>query len=552
MVSKIKTPFPELDDLRKAFQFDDDSGRVWLEEQRMLLFHAASLGALRNELIESLGWERAKGVLMRMGYQSGKQDAQLARKLRPDASDYELFAVGPQLHTLEGIVQVVPIKLELNIDKGEHYGEFYWNYSFEAEQHLECYGIHPEPVCWNQIGYACGYTSELMGTPVIYQEMECAGCGHERCRIIGKPAEEWDNADEMTAYFSQGSVAETIFTLKDEVQHLRNAIKKDVVRSDIICDSQVIHETLKVLGKASQTNVTVLMLGETGVGKDTFARLLHNINGPNEKPFVQVNCAALPADLVEAELFGVEKGAYTGAEKSRPGRFERAHGGTLFLDEIGEMSLDIQAKLLRILQTGEFERVGETRTRKVKVRLITATNQPLEELVSKGLFRADLYYRINVFPIVIPPLRERKDDIVGLINKFIGMFNAEYGKHVLGVEDEVLNTFNQYNWPGNIRELENIIERGVILTDSGEYINQAYINLDSSLSNASDETYTSKGIMPIDSLINSMENDELTLEELEQKILDSALKKTGGNVTAASRLLNITPAKYRYRIQKEK
>ncbi len=553
MPRKNKTAsFPNPDDLKSAFQFDDDSGRVSLEGERMLLFHAASLGALRNELIESLGLEYAKGVLMRMGYQSGKEDAQLARKLRPDVTDYEIFAVGPQLHTLEGIVRVEPIKLQINIETGEHYGEFYWIDSFEAEQHLKSYGLHPEPVCWNQIGYACGYSSELMGKPVIYKEVECAACGHKHCRIIGQPVEDWEDADHLISYFSQGSVAETIFSLKDEVQNLRNVMKKDITPDDIVANSGAIKETLHMLDKASQTNVTVLMLGETGVGKDIFARILHDLHRQGDKPFVQVNCAALPSELVEAELFGVEKGAYTGAEKSRPGRFERAHGGTLFLDEIGEMNLEVQAKLLRVLQTGEFERVGDTRTRKARVRLIVATNRQLEECVTNGLFRADLYYRINVFPILVPPLRARKEDIPGLVDKFVGMYNAEHGKNVLGIEEEILDKFLQYDWPGNIRELENIIERGVILTDNGHYINKAHINLDSCETALPDENNADEKGMAIKQVLGYMEKNGTGLEELERQLLESALRKSGGNVSAASRLLSISQAKYRYRIQRLK
>ncbi|MFK8068528.1 MAG: sigma 54-interacting transcriptional regulator [Gammaproteobacteria bacterium] len=555
MKKNESAPFPNLNDLKEAFQFDDASGCVWLEGQRMLLFHAAALDALRNELIESLGLDRAKGVLMRMGYQSGKQDAQLARKLRPGATDCELFAVGPQLHTLEGIVRVEPIKLTLDIEAGEHYGEFNWINSFEAEQHLNRYGIHSEPVCWNQIGYACGYSSELMGKPIIYKEVECVGCGQETCRIIGKPAEEWEDAEQLAAYFSQGSLAETLFNLKDEVQNLRNAIKKEVEPQDIIGQSPAIRETLHMLEKASNTNVTVLMLGETGVGKDTYARLLHRMNENSDKPFVQVNCSALPADLVEAELFGVEKGAYTGAEKSRPGRFERAHGGTLFLDEIGEMNIAVQAKLLRVLQTGEFERVGDTRTRKVKVRLITATNQPLEERVNQGLFRADLFYRINVFPINIPPLRERKEDIQGLVDRFVGMFNAEYGKNVMGIDESLFAQFQQYDWPGNIRELENIIERGVILTDNGKLIDTSYINLDPIVSSPDASTSIEKNTTSFTTatqILAAMQENEVGLEEIEQQLLDTALEQAEGNISAASRALNISSAKYRYRIQKNK
>jgi two-component system response regulator HydG len=190
-------------------------------------------------------------------------------------------------------------------------------------------------------------------------------------------------------------------------------------------------------------------------------------------PLIAVNCAALPEQLIESELFGVEKGAFTGAQQSRPGRFERAHGGTLFLDEIGELSASAQVKLLRVLQEGELERIGDTRTRKVDVRVVAATNVDLKQAVEEGRFRRDLYYRLNVYPVTIPPLRDRKEDIALLAQRFLEKYLVRHSKKVLGITDQAMHALKQYSWPGNVRELENVIERGVILAPAGGRIDLA-------------------------------------------------------------------------------
>lgn len=278
-----------------------------------------------------------------------------------------------------------------------------------------------------------------------------------------------------------------------------------------------------------------------------------------ENPFIAVNCAALPRDLIESELFGVEKGGFTGADKSRSGRFERANGGTLFLDELGELSERAQAKLLRVIQTGELERVGGEKKIKVDVRIVAATNVDLEARVKKGTFRADLFYRLNVFPITIPPLRERYSDIPGLVNKFIKKFNKKHGKDVLGITDETLHRFYAYQWPGNIRELENILERGVILAEKHSRIESSHICMGMPESDASSMTVNKHGELKhageegevnAESMLSYILSQGMSFESLEKQLLQAALQETNGNVQQVARMLKITGPQCRYRMKK--
>ncbi len=550
--------FPDIGDLRNSVRFDAGTGCIWLEQQRVMLLHTTAFGALRDELFESLGTENAKGVLFRMGIKSGEADAHFARRLRPEASDEDTFAVGPQLHALEGAVHVSQVQLEIDVESGHYLGEFIWRNSFEAEQHLASQGLSEEPVCWQQIGYASGYTSEFMKAPIVYKEIECVGKGDDQCRILGKPLKDWDDTEELQKLFSQDSLAEELYSLQSEVQNLREIISPVVAPDSIVGQSPCIADVLRIMEKAAKTDVTVLMLGETGVGKETFAGVLHKIGPRRDDPFVAVNCAALPEGLVEAELFGVEKGAYTGAETSRAGRFERAHGGTLFLDEIGELTLDAQSKLLRVLQQGEFDRVGDTRTRKVDVRLIAATNADLDESVRAGKFRADLYYRINIFPITIPPLRERLEDLPGLISKFLDRVNSRYGRNVSGVTDKVMARFRAYHWPGNVRELENLIERGVILTEDGALIESDSVCVgmpmedvdESRVTRAGELVSIAGGAAVRNAFQMFIDQGAGSFEDLEKNLLRGALKEADGNVNKAARSLGMSAPRCRYRMKK--
>ena len=261
-----------------------------------------------------------------------------------------------------------------------------------------------------------------------------------------------------------------------EVEELKNRFQAEAVYltdelrlehnfEEIIGGSAVLKAVLRTIEQVAPTDATVLILGESGTGKELLARAVHNLSKRRERPLVKVNCAALPENLIESELFGHEKGAFTGALVKKIGRFELADGGTIFLDEIGDLPLGLQTKLLRVLQEGEFERLGNSRTTRVDVRVIAATNRDLEGAVKVGEFREDLYYRLNVFPVLCPPLRVRKEDIPVLANHFVLKYGAKVGKKIDTISRRALDVMQAYGWPGNVRELENIIERAIILSD---------------------------------------------------------------------------------------
>jgi formate hydrogenlyase transcriptional activator len=256
--------------------------------------------------------------------------------------------------------------------------------------------------------------------------------------------------------------------LKDQL-HAENVYLREEVRlaygfGEIIGQGASFKMALHQAEQVAPTDTTILITGETGTGKELLAHAIHNLSTRKDRPLVKVNCAALPASLVESELFGHEKGAFTGAITARSGRFKLADGATIFLDEIGELPLELQAKLLRVLQEGEFERLGSSRTIKVDVRVIAASNRDLEQEVRRGSFRADLYYRLNVFPIRMPALRERREDVGMLVRFFVEQISRKMGKRIEVVEEKMLKAMEQYSWPGNVRELKNVIERAVILT----------------------------------------------------------------------------------------
>ncbi len=256
--------------------------------------------------------------------------------------------------------------------------------------------------------------------------------------------------------------------IKRENVALKNQLKKKYKFDNFIGDSAEMNKVFKIIEKVADTDSTVLILGESGTGKELVAKAIHYNSMRRDKPLIPVNCGAIPEDLLESELFGHEKGAFTNAIRTRIGRFEMSNGGTIFLDEIGEMSPHLQVKLLRILQEQEFERLGGTKTIKCDIRVIAATNKDLDKLVLENQFREDLYYRLRVIPIKIPPLRDRRSDIPLLIKHFVDIMIKTRGKEIKGVSKDVMKAFMNYDWPGNVRELENIIERMVILTDADE------------------------------------------------------------------------------------
>ncbi len=332
-------------------------------------------------------------------------------------------------------------------------------------------------------------------------------------------------------------------------------------RFGIIGQSQSILDIYSVLERVADTPTTVLVTGESGTGKELVARALHESSSRRDGPFIKVNCAAIPKDLMEAELFGYERGAFTGAVTAKPGRFELASGGTLFLDEIGELPTDMQVKLLRVLQESEFERVGGIKTIKVDVRLVAATNRDLRREIEKGAFREDLFYRLNVVPIALPALRERRQDIGALVRHFVTKFNTRLKKSIGGVDDGAIERLSAHSWPGNIRELENVIERAVLFAD-GSTISESDLpdeirgqSVDRSSTDLGRPTADGDGRSsrpsvesvppgpreaaeePADGL---KEQVKAAMSRLERDLIERALKQTQGNVTHAARLLKIS------------
>jgi DNA-binding NtrC family response regulator len=324
--------------------------------------------------------------------------------------------------------------------------------------------------------------------------------------------------------------------LREENRSLREALGKRYAHPNVVARSPKMQEVLATVERVAPTNSTVLLGGESGVGKDLIARAIHEKSKRATGPFLKINSTAIPENLLESELFGFEKGAFTGAVASKPGKFELADKGTLFLDEIGDVPLAIQVKLLRVLQEREFERLGGTRTIKVDVRLIAATNRDLREALEQGTFREDLYYRLNVVPIDIAPLRERKEDIPDLANLFIARFAGDSGKPVEGITPEAMQILVNHHWPGNVRELQNVIERGCALA-KGSILAPADIHLDVRPSKAASD---GAGFLP----------DGMTLEQWEDEMVQEALRRANGNKSQAARLLGLSRNALRYRLSK--
>lgn len=585
-------PSPELkpldamdfSDITEQLRFNPVEGRIWLRDRRMLLLSAESFGVLRRELIDAIGLQATRRMLTRLGYAAGSRDAELAWKMRNHQSQRDIISAGVQLHALGGYVKAEPIHVEVDSAGGYCYSEFFWNDSAEDETHLTSHGLDHEPVCWMSIGYSSGFLSKIMGKRILAREVECRAMGHSKCRIIAQPAENWDNSEEDLYYLSTAPERATRPSIaprssaepgKTATQEGDTSVPDRLVGSCVNFTS-ALHKVHRVAG----TQATVLLLGESGVGKSEVAREIRRWSKRADAPFVEVNCAAIPESLLESELFGVERGAYSGATESRPGRFAAANGGTLFLDEIGILSFSAQGKLLRVLQNGEFERLGSNKTIKLDVRVVAATNENLPQAVKEGRFRADLFYRINVFPIRIPPLRERRDDLPLLLDHFIKRLSALHGRHIPGITPRALQAVLNYQWPGNIREFENVIERGIIVANDGESLDLRHLfSVDTSLGNASLMRLTELGHLtkcppwhesdepaPLNPHAQDsnpgldlgqwahgvIQQQTGKLVEVENALIEAAMAETGGNVSKAAPLLGLTRAQLDYRLKYRK
>lgn len=553
---------PSAEDLADSLSFDSGDGNIWLAGQRIMFMQAEVFGNIRRELIDRLGYQQARQLLMRMGWQAGARDAARVSELWPNGDGASLFSAGPRLHKMKGMVDVEVVQIEIDNARGQFQGEFLWHNSLEASEHLARYGVSSEAACWMQIGYASGYASALLGRSVVYREVECKACGHDHCRIVGKPAELWEDGEQ------------DLFSGVDSI-FARSEQEESDEQSLMVGGSPAFLAATRLLSKVASTEATVLLTGESGVGKELFARSLHQQSQRHAGPLVSLNCATLPENLVEAELFGVEKGAFTGADRLRTGRFERAHGGTLFLDEIATLSLSAQGKILRVLQEGELERLGGSKTIKVDVRIVAATNLDLRAEVEAGNFREDLFYRLNVFPISLPPLRERREDLPLLMSYFLDHYCKRYNRHLTGFTTRLVNTLLAYRFPGNIRELQNLIERGVIIAEDGDTLDFTHLSLGGETERLSSWDQTERVHGPqvaeapaeVPALSAAIDDPlarlrdfvsgrnavlETSLGEVEDLLITAAMERCDGNVTAAAQMLGMTRAQLSYRLKDRK
>ena len=577
-----------MQDIRDGLVFDYNKASITLLNMPMLLLHTDALSGLRHELIESLGIKKSRKLLFRMGHHSGTSDAQTVIKHRAHLSDQDFFVGGPQLHAFTGMSKSRPIKTEIDVAKGRFYMELLWERSTEAEMHIGKYGNeNPFPVCWMQLGYASGYASMVMGRSVIYRETQCQAQGAKHCIIVGKLADQWDEEDKNTSFTCDHGDHNI-----DEAGDIEENLSPNIIGS-----SDGFRIVSQQIRKICKTDATVLFQGESGVGKELYARQLHQLSNRKEKPFISINCAALPEDILEAELFGVEKGAFTGANKARAGRFERADGGTIFLDEIGLLSYSAQGKLLRVLQELEVERLGGEETIKVDVRVIAATNEDLHQLSNNdSRFRKDLFYRLNVCPIYIPPLRDRPSDVPLLMIHFLKKYGQKHNKNIPGFTDQTVRALVSYHWEGNIRELENYIERCVILSDDHKPIciddfpsfrnatqytappppesdlTQLCSEIKRLVDTITQPKTTTADTLPREvgedkgqnipaalasnvehlcqQLFQCIKNEEGNIDNIMDHIINSGMEEAHGNITEAGRLLGMTRARVAHRLKR--
>lgn len=568
---------PKVREFTSKLRFAPNEGRIWLENRRMVLLHADAFSSLREELIASLGVDTARGLLTRIGYAAGCRDAEMAWKMNDSqVSMADLLRTGAILHALQGFVlpESLPQPGAVNLQGNEYYAEWIWKHSIEDEGHIAQHGIGSHAVCWNEVGYSTGYLSTCAGQRILVREIECSAMGNPHCRVVAKPTARWEDAAEDLRFLEPQPAPATKVYMPGKASKVDAAPAKapsafagEAPHDLVVGASTAFHLLRHKVLRVAPTNATVLLLGESGVGKSLIARDVHRNSRRAHLPFVEVNCAAIPEQLIESELFGVERGAYSGATTSRPGRFEFANGGTIFLDEIGTLSMTAQGKLLRVLQNGELERLGSCKTLQTDVRVIAATNENLQDAVREGRFREDLFFRLNVFPLLIQPLRERRADIPLLTEVLLARFSKRHDRPVLGITSRAMQAVLHHQWPGNIRELENVLERGVILAQDGELIDTHHLfsienalNIPSMLGISETGALTQYGDAAAkedsaDASIDAMAEEivrqgKASLSDMGDAMTRAAIKQTGGNIARAATLLGVTRSQLDYRIKK--
>ncbi len=521
----------------ELLELDSEGGVIRFAGQRALLLDAVAMGLLRHYLVENFGLTAARAVLTQFGFAHGWRMAEAVRGQFQWANDEQWRRAGPRLYTLEGLFRIQPGSEDPLSKKGAMLLA-----SYEAEQHLLHFGRSDSAVCWTICGLVSGYLSHTTGQEIYVLEHRCLGEGHAACHLLGRTREEWgeDHADELAFFESRHlaacldvsltRVTETLKAAEEKLRAHRRAlvhVVRDVEEPlGIIARSSKMQHVIDLARRVAKVDATVLITGESGVGKERIARLVHDESTRSAGPFIAVNCGAITETLLESELFGHARGAFTGAAADRPGLFEAAQGGTLLLDEIGDISQGMQVKLLRVLQEKEVRRVGENKNRRVDVRVLAATNRDLAQWVTEERFRQDLYYRLKVVELAVPPLRERREDVLPLARLMLADAAARMAREVSGLTPAAADQLLRYDWPGNVRELENAVERAVALgtgnrvglDDLAEEIRHAFPS----------PVLSEARVQP--------------LHEIEKEYILAVLKLNGGNRTRTAEQLRIGSA----------
>jgi DNA-binding NtrC family response regulator len=530
--------------LAELLDFRPDQGIIRLHEQRVVILSATAMGLMRKELVDTLGVDTARRLLLRFGFADGYHDAVNLRERSNWRTPLDGLRAGAMLHALEGIVRADVRRIEHDEDTGRFEEEVTWHDSYEAGQHLHHYGTSEAPVCWSLAGYSSGFVSACLGKEIYFRETACAGQGASHCSAIGRDASGWGaEIDVIRADFEAASLSQEVERLQDlvgrrvkeldrrervlerrerQLDLLRERISRHAAAKHFVAGSQAMRDVLELAARVAPLDTTVLVYGESGTGKEFVVRMIHEQSPRASAPFVSLNCAALTETLLESELFGHVRGAFTGAVRDKAGLFEVAGQGTIFLDEIGEVAPTVQAKLLRALQEREIRRVGAERSITVHARVVAATNRDLRAAVDAGTFREDLYFRLGAFIITVPPLRDRREDIPPLVHNFMVRAAARMKKDVRAISANAMSALMNYRWPGNVRELEHAVERAVILANS------ASIHVRDLPPEVTQKTRPRPG------------DETLDLQEQERISIERALERFGGNRRKAAEALNIS------------
>jgi len=524
-------------DLRREELLSNDeiTGFPSVASHRVLIFSLAAISRLVGDLVQIIGRERASTIFFRYGHEGGATMALVMKDLYEFDNRAELLKACGVLQTLSGLAHVEFNEIIFNREGRLTRFSGTWRNSSQAHMWKTHFGQERDPVCGILTGIISGYATAIFGADYLVREISCEVQGLDHCSFVGRPVEDWGlNGEEVRKAQGLENLDDQMERLKTELSKAREDIgrrdlelkvlRKQASRSvwgeDIVIRSGAMSKAMTLAAKVAPTNATVLIYGESGTGKEVIARFIHKRSEAANEPFLAINCAALPANLLESELFGHVKGAFTGADQDKKGLFLQAGKGTLFLDELGEMPLELQAKLLRALEAKEVRPVGGLKDFKVEARIIAATNRDLRIMVGEGRFREDLFYRLAVFPIVVPPLRDRREDILPLARHFLSSLRDDHP----GFYPKTVRTMETYAWPGNVRELKNWIEYALILAGS-DRIKPEHLPVA-----IGDEGKD---------LLSGLAADLPTIEELERRYTKLVLEHTGNNKSNAADILGI-------------